>query len=180
MGFDLSSLTAYVEQNKNGLIKKSVLGANSLEYLKIMPGIKSSETVNILGSTIVAQPGDCTFSEDGGASITQVLLEVSDIKFNESYCLKDLEAYFTQKMLAPGNPENMGEIEPTFIEAKMADIATYVDKAIWQENATTGLFDGLIAKLNAGAPIDGNPDAVAAVTSANIIDIVNGIADLQP
>tara|TARA_R110002167_G_scaffold287240_1_gene492121 strand:+ start:2492 stop:3403 length:912 start_codon:yes stop_codon:yes gene_type:complete len=181
MGFNLTSLTDYVNQEKSGLIAKSVLGATTLDYIRTISGIKSSQSINILdGADIVAQAGDCAFSPDGSTAITQVFVAVEKVKFNESYCLQDLEEYFTQVFMKPGNPEDMGTpTEALFVESKADNINSWLEKNIWQGDvATGGIFDGLLTYL-AGA-IDGNPSAATAITSANVIDLVDDMIALQP
>ena len=90
MSLDVSGLSAYTDENKMDLIKKSVLGGRTLDFISIQPDIKSSATINILDSNLVAAAGACGWSEAGTTELTQRTLSVCPLKVNEAICLDTL------------------------------------------------------------------------------------------
>ena len=57
MAINVSALSEYVNQNNGELLTKAVLGAKTLDYIDIMPGVKFKDTLNYLDSTIVFGDG---------------------------------------------------------------------------------------------------------------------------
>lgn len=188
MSLDVSGLSAYTDENKMGLIKKSVLGGRTLEYITVQPDIKSSAEINILDSTLVAAAGACGWSATGSTALTQRQLSVCPIKVNESICLDTLEAYYTQKMMKPGSYNEDIPFEQLYSEDKADKIGAMIDDIIWKGDTVGGsgnlalcngfnkLFDGLTAST-----IDGNPTGITSSTgivAANVISIVDGMVAL--
>ncbi len=65
MSLNVAGLTAYVDETRMQLIKKMILGGRSTQFLTIQPDIKSTASINLLSSTLVAQGGGCGFSNSG-------------------------------------------------------------------------------------------------------------------
>jgi hypothetical protein len=190
MALNVAGLTAYVDETKMGLIKKMVLGARTLNYFTVQPDIKSSATINIINSDLVAQAGACGWNEDGETILTQRQISVCDLKINESICLNTLEQYYTQKMMNPGSYNEDIPFEGIYAEEKADKIATLVEDLIWKGDSVGGsgnlaLCDGMIYKATyewtgSSATVDGNTGSVTAVTANNIIAIVDAIVAATP
>ena len=52
MSVNLTALTQYVDENKIGLIRKSALGARTLDYVTIQTGVVGPTAVNLLNTSI--------------------------------------------------------------------------------------------------------------------------------
>tara|TARA_B110000211_G_scaffold16908_1_gene17663 strand:- start:3376 stop:4311 length:936 start_codon:yes stop_codon:yes gene_type:complete len=188
MSLDVSGLSAYTDENKMDLIKKSVLEGRTLEFATIQPDIKSSATINIIDSTLVGQAGACGWNASGTTDLTQRTLSVADIKVNEAICLKTLEAYYTQKMMNPGSYNENIPFEQIFSEDKADKIQDMIESILWQgDTAGAGnlaLADGFLKVIDAeGTVVDGNPTGITVATgivAGNVVDIVDGIVDLIP
>jgi hypothetical protein len=187
MSLNVNGLTAYVDENKMALIKKAVLGGRTLRFINVQPDIKSSATINILNSDLVAQAGACGWSEDGETILTQQTLSVCPLKVNEAICLDTLEQYYTQKMMRPGSYNEDIPFEEIFASEKADKINALIDDLIWKGNTSltgqTGLCDGFIKLADvtfSGSVVDGNVGSVTAVTAANIITIVDGMSSVVP
>jgi hypothetical protein len=187
MSLNVSDLTAYVDENKMALIKKAVLGGRTLRYINVQPDIKSSATINIINSDLVAQAGACGWDEDGTTILSQQLLSVCPLKVNESICLDTLEQYYTQKMMRPGSYNENIPFEEIFSSEKADKINALIDDLIWKGNTSvtgqTGLCDGFITLASvtfSGSVVDGNPSNYTAITSSNVIAIVDSMSSVIP
>jgi len=185
MSLDVSGLSAYTDENKMELIKKSLLEGRTMEFITVQPDIKSSATINIIDSTLVGQAGSCGFNPDGTTALTQRAIAVTPIKVNESICLNTLEAYYTQKMMNPGSYNESIPFEQIYAEEKAGKISAMIEDIIWKGDTTlTGnlsLADGLLKVIDAeGTVIDGNVGSETAITAANVIDIVDGMVGVVP
>lgn len=169
MAFDLSALTAYVEENRADLITKPITGSRIFDFLDIRQGIKSGEKIPILESTAPAQAGaSCGFTSSGTTTVTQTTLNTTSIKIQEAICLQDLEAYFTQKYLPAGSKPEDTDIAQDIINRKLANIARKVGQMVMQ-GKTTYTNDTYLKQMNGFISlIDTAGTAVAATQQADI------------
>jgi hypothetical protein len=188
MSLNVAGLTAYVDETRMALIKKMILGGRSTQFLTIQPDIKSTASINLLSSTLVAQGGGCGFSNSGTTNLTQNDLEVCPLKVNESICLDTLEQYYTQTLMQPGSYNTQIPFEQLYVEEKTEQISALIDDLIWRGNTATGvgnlaLCDGFIRLADvtySGSVVDGNPSNYTAITAANIIAIVDDAVNAIP
>lgn len=188
MSLDVNGLTAWVDENKMPLIKKSVLGGRTLQYVTIQPEIKSTATINILDSTLVLQAGACGFSNNGTTALTQRDLSVCPLKVNESICLDTLESYYTQTMMNAGSYNESIPFEQLYAEDKAAKIAAAIEDNIWKGNSPSftayTACDGYIHLFEntdaSGSTVNGNTGSVTALTASNIIAVVDAMAAAVP
>jgi len=188
MSLNVAGLTAYVDETRMALIKKMILGGRSMQFLTIQPDIKSTASINLLSSTLVAQGGGCGFSNSGTTNLTQNNLEVCPIKVNESICLDTLEQYYTQTLMQPGSYNTQIPFEQLYVEEKTEQISALIDDLVWRGNTATGtgnlaLCDGFIRLADvtySGSVVDGNPSNYTAITAANIIAIVDDAVNAIP
>jgi len=188
MSLNVAGLPAYVDETRMQLIKKMILGGRSTQFLTIQPDIKSTASINLLSSTLVAQGGGCGFSNSGTTNLTQNDLEVCPLKVNESICLDTLEQYYTQTLMQPGSYNTQIPFEQLYVEEKTEQISALIDDLIWRGNTATGvgnlaLCDGFIRLADvtySGSVVDGNPSNYTAITAANIIAIVDDAVNAIP
>lgn len=190
MSFNLTNLTEYVDEERNGLIRKALLEPRTMDLITVQPGVKFKETINILDTDVAFQSGHCSFNADGDVVFSQRELGVKELRVNEEYCMADLNKFYLQKSLNPGSwNEDMGELEGAFAEAKSEKIREAIEIALWQGDSVSGTgnnqyFDGFIKQIDdSGVAINGNPTGITAstgITDGNVIDIVRGMYDLLP
>jgi hypothetical protein len=129
--FDVSALSNYTEEPAE-LIRNAVTKARTMEYVTIQTGIKSAETINYIGGGVTFQAGGtCGFNASGDRTISQRTITVCDLKVNEEFCMKTLEAKFTQKLLSPGSTYDMDDIPQIFIDDISEKIAYEYEKLLW-------------------------------------------------
>lgn len=194
MGYNVSTLNDYTQENVEFLISKSLFGARTQQLVQeegnLMTGIKTSETLNIQDTDAVFQNGsNCGFTSSGTTTISQRALTVGAIKVNEALCPKDLNKKYTQHALKPGTPQDKIPFEEKYANQKAGTIAEQLETAMWQGdttslNANLNKFDGYIKLIDAsGAAINGNPTNITVgtgITTSNVRAIVNGVWALFP
>lgn len=180
MAFDVSGLAAYVDQNRDGLIGKTVAGAKSTRVLDLQTGFKSAGAINRLDTDVILQDGSsCGRTASGTTTLDQRILTVGEITVAENLCVKDLNAKYTQHQVKPGSKDDEVPFEEEYTSLKTKKINQVNEVAIWQgdtDSVTVNLkrFDGLIKLIDAEASvIDGNTSAASSITSANVIGLVN-------
>ena len=188
MSLNVDGLAAYTDEQKMPLIKKSVLGGRTLQFITIQPDIKSSAAINILDSTLTIQAGGCGFSNAGTTSLTQRDLSVCPLKVNESICLDTLEGYYTQAQMQAGSYNESIPFEQLYAEQKAELIAASIEDNIWKGNSP--LFtaytscDGYIHLFEntaaSASTVNGNSTSATAITAANVIALVDGMASAVP
>lgn len=183
---DVSNLVDYVEQNKQDIIHASVLGAQTLTYpIDIITGVKYQEQFNFMAITAPFQSGaTCAFNSSGTTTFTKTVLTVLDVKVQQDYCPKQLEAKYTQKFLRPGAHQEELPLAQFITDYVNQLIAAQMEQAIWQGDTTNpGMnnlkhFDGLIKKIDAASPVYAT--ATAAISKANVLGVIEEMYTLIP
>ncbi len=146
MGLDLTAPSAYIEENSDEFFSRSVLGATVAQTMTQITGIKSSKKLPTLdmGYDLFQADTDCTF-DDGGNDlvIAQRVLTVSDMKINEKFCTKELEPFFTQKILSPG-----GKYQTLPAELRLMDIVIERVKKTVELTAVKGILGGSNSRVS--------------------------------
>lgn len=188
MSLNVSGLAVYTDQNKLPLIKKSVLGGRTLQFITVQPDIKSSAAINIIDSTLSLQAGGCGWNAAGTTALTQRNIDVCAVKINESICLDTLESYYTQMMMNPGSYNTDIPFEQIFAEEKADKIQALVDDYIWKGGSPSfgaySLCNGFIHLFEntaaSGSTVAGNTTSATAITAANVIGLVDAISAVVP
>ena len=177
MSLSLGGLTTYVEENKLEMLQAAIAKGKTASLVEIRTGIKeTSKFPKILTAVTLAADG-CTRSATDATTITQVSLTVGDIKVAEDICTKDLKSYYASTQLKSGSwDEAENPFEQVYFENKIAQLVKVLEVSDWQGNTGSGTnnlsyYDGLIKLIDAGSPVDGNPNSEVAITKANVIDI---------
>lgn len=183
-GFTNSSLTDYVEENKGELILESVISAPTMSYpIEIIQGIKFKQAFNFLAVTAPFQTGTtCAFNASGDTTFTQSVITVTDVKVQNQFCPKTLEAKYTQKFLRPGAHQTELPVAKFITDQVNLAIKAQMEQALWQgDTALTNLpnlkiFDGWIKNIDAGSPVVATQQS--DVTTGNIIGIIDNMYQL--
>jgi len=183
MAFDVSNLSAYVDENKNELIAGLVAGATSTQVLNLQVGYKSSGAINIMDTDVTFQTDSCGFNSVGDTTFSQRILTVGGVKVQESICPKDLNEVYLQSTLKAGSSDDSVSFEADWTGRKVAKINAATETTIWQGDTGSGdanlsKFDGLIKIIDAATgTTDGNVGSVTSLTVANIEAVIDGVYD---
>jgi len=196
MAFDVSALTAYVEQEHDTLLVKALFSSKSATLFQsagqVLPGVKSSKDLPILSNTVYMQADGCGYTSSGTTTLSKRNLEVGAVKVEETLCPKTLEDYWYQKKMAAGSATEVpfGEV---IADAKVKQINEKIETMIWVGNTNSGdpnlnKWNGFITILEAlgfggaGDPIKGDANSTnfTSITTSNIDDIADQIYTLMP
>jgi hypothetical protein len=132
MSLNMGNLGAYTDETGMDLIKAAVLKGRTADIVRVQGGIKSSASINIIGSSLSAQAGACGWNVAGTTNLSQRDITVCDIKINEAICLNTLEEYYTQVMMNPGSYNENIPFEQIFAEEKRDQVMALVDDIFWK------------------------------------------------
>lgn len=187
MGFTVSSLSAYVNEQSKELLVGLQFEAETASYANIQTGVKSSAALQILTNSPVPQDGSsCGFNASGDTTFTQRTLGTSAIKYQDTLCPRTLEAKWTQLLLKKG--QNYDEsFAPDLMRVILADVLKQIkvrqETADWQGDTSSGSaylnrYDGLIKIIAAAS---GTSTATASTwNSTNARAIVKNIISKIP
>lgn len=183
MGFVVSSLANYTNEQSTDLLVKALFGSKTASTLQsagqVQVGVKSSATLNLLASTVFFQADGCGYNPSGSTTFTQRTITVGAVKVEETLCPKTLEAKWMQTQIMPGSP-TMIPFEEQIGAEKSAVIADTLEVAMWQGDTASGnpninRFDGFVKVISGASPTLGNasPTTFTSITNANIDDIID-------
>ena len=146
-----TSLTAYVEENRLPLIKRAILGANSLNMINRQSGIKGVAALNLISTNpVVADASTCGFNKAGTSELSQRTIETKPLKVNMEFCEKTLKntwAEYNLRWIAEDKAIPFEE----YITSEIADkVQAKVEKYLWMGDVELGL-SGLTSFLADGA-----------------------------
>jgi hypothetical protein len=185
----VNSLPAYVDQNKDTLIKKSILGAKSAKRFNLQTGVKTSAAINLLSTSATLQAGSaCGWNAAGTSTLTQRVIVAPVIKVNTSYCDTSLLGSALQYDVKVAAGQKTLPFETEFIDGVLADIALQTEKLIWQGNlgGTVGTYldlsDGLIKILKGATGTEAVVSAggTGGLTAGNIKAQVDAVFSAIP
>lgn len=154
MAYNVTGLTAYVEERRLPLIAEAVLKSKSASLMNIQTDVKSSAAINLVNTTPVFQEGGCGWSAQGDVTFSQRIINTGLVKLNMSFCDKDLLKTWMSYEVKAGLSDESLPFEEYFINNIIDKVKAGVESAIWQGDTASGdatlkHTDGLIKILNA-------------------------------
>lgn len=153
-GYTVSGISAYVEVNKDVLIKRIVLGGtkgDTISNLRPQLGVKTRERLNYLDVDPVIQDGStCGFNPSGSTVFSERDIVTAQMKAQDQYCDKDLLGKFAEyqvKINAQKLDSDM-PFEGYILDGVVDGIQEKLEKLVWQgattANSGTDLIDGFV------------------------------------
>jgi len=178
-GFNLSSLASYTDEVGGEWIRRAILEGETAKIIKVQPGIKGSQSINLLDSTLYVQDGTCGWTSSGSTTYTQRDITVCNYKVNEALCPADLNDYWLGQLLTPGSYNETVPFEQQIAELKTAQISQYIENLMWQASSASTCFSGfkeLFAQNGTGATtvtggiVVTGQSAISAVSALTQVD----------
>lgn len=168
MSFNVSALTAYVQENTD-LLSEAVLNTDELANVAIRTGVSVGTTsINVFSGTITEQDRDCNMSDSGELAFDQIQVAVDDKAIAQSLCPTTLRDYWMSERMKPGAAG--GEEVP--FEQTVVD---YVSKSI-QKNISDFIGGQIAAQVTVANGANDSGQTVAS-TLATILDDLNDLYD---
>ena len=165
--YDVSAITGFTDQVGGMLLSKSLVGATTPQYANVRLGIKGTQAVNLLDSTLNVQDGDCGWSQSGTTTFTQVNLTTCAKRVNESLCPSTLYDTYQSLLLQPGQNEETVPFEQSIADLKVKQIQDHIESKLWGASIAGGdCFDGFGTLIVTGATGVANSAGVAFSSSA--------------
>lgn len=171
-GFNLSSLATYTDEVGGELIRRAILEGETAKIIKVQPGVKGSQAINLLDSTLVVQDGTCGWNSSGSTTYTQRDITVCNYKVNEALCPADLNDYWLGQLLTPGSYNETVPFEQQISELKVAQISQYIENLMWQASSASTCFSGFKELVN-------NEGSVITVTGTSALTSSNALAQVD-
>lgn len=181
MSINISALPDYVEQNKIGLISKSVLGARTLDYVNIQTGIVGPTAINLLATDIEFGDGStCGWNEAGESTLSQRKITPALLKVNMAFCDKEMSKTFANYQVKMAAGRANLPFEQAFIEDVVKNTNAKLDGIIWNGVTVGGetykgfltilAEDAVAQKVAAGASTYGTFLNVYKAIPAEVLD----------
>lgn len=177
--FVVSSLPAYVQDNKDLIIKNfALVGTASRQRFGIQTGIKTSAYLNYLELNPTLQDGKgCGFTALGSATLTQRTITTAIIKVNMDICPDSLLGKYAEYLVRIGANSNELPFEQYIIDGVTTEINKKIEKLIWQGDTTqasnTDLkwLNGILKQLAS----DSDKVAVSIAANTAIYDAIKAV-----
>lgn len=181
MGFTVSSLTNYVNEQSTELLTALQFAGETAALANIVPGVKSSQALQILTNSPVPQDGSsCGFNASGDSAFTQRNITTAPVKYQDSLCHRALEAKWTQLLLKGGQKYTEADIPSKIIEDIKLQIIRRNEVMDWQGDTSSGnaylnRYDGLIKLIKAATGTNVATAVAGPVTTSNVRTIMSNI-----
>lgn len=150
MAIQLSGLTAYVEEQRLPLIRKTIFAAPSVKHFNLQTGIKHAAALNILNTSVEFGDGaTCGWDEAGTSEFSQRVIEVGNFKVNMSFCDKAMLKYWNGYEVRVAAGQKTLPFEEDFVNGIIDGIKSQMEKNIWQGVKATDRMDGILTILAA-------------------------------
>ena len=141
MAYNVQALGAYVQENKDIILKDIVFGGeygNTIPLMTKQLGIKTTEKIHPSTLEAVLQDvnGDCGFNPQGDLKITERSITTSQKKVNMEFCLEKLLGKFAEYKVRVGANEDALPFEAEIIDGLVKSINKQVEKGVWTDLIT--------------------------------------------
>lgn len=184
MGFTVSSLTDYVNEQSQELLTALQFQAETASFANIQTGVKSEAALQILTNTPVPQDGgSCGFNASGSSVFTQRKITSKAVKYQDELCFRTLQAKWTQLLLKRGQNYDESNVPAAMVADLVAQIKAHQETADWQGDTDSGssylkIYDGLIKIIKAATGT--NVATASTWNSTNARAIVKSIISKIP
>lgn len=167
-GFDLTTLTSYVDENSFELIGKAVLGTNLAKEVNVRAGLKgNSVKIPLLSDDFTVGNGNnCGWEAPSSASISQADMCLYHAKIQHEFCVQSLRDTFMAQALSAGQfagSENL-PYEATYVDYFVQKLNNWNEKFLIEGKGAdcTGFRQAI-----SGSATDG---AATAWSTSNALD----------
>ena len=175
--FDVTGLAAYVQDNRDLLIKNfALVGTATRRRISIQTGVKGSAHINFLELAAVLQDGStCTFNAQDELALTQREIVTAAIKVDGEICPRTLRGTYAEYLIRINATSEELPFEQYIIDAIVAEINKKIEKLIWQGDTTSNdpnlkWINGFLKQ--AGADANVIPVSITGTAASAYADIL--------
>lgn len=179
--FDVTGLAAYVQDNRDLLIKNfALVGTATRRRISIQTGVKGKAHINFLELSAVLQDGSaCQFNAADELALTQREIVTAPIKVDGEICPRTLRGTYAEYLIRINATSEELPFEQYIIDAIVAEINKKIEKLIWQGDTASAdpnlkWIDGFLKQAGADASvIPVTITGTAASAYADILAVYN-------
>ena len=175
-GFNVSGLTAYVEENRDLIIGSfGLANRDTRSRVSIQTGVKGSMHLHYLGLTPVVQDGSsCGFNAQDAIAITERTISVAIHKVQGQICEETLIGKYAEYLVRVNARDNDLPYEQYIVDTLVEQVNKSIETDIWQgktvAHSGTALIDGWIYQFDNDASvvdvsIDAGSSAYAGISA---------------
>lgn len=137
--FIVSSLPAYVQENRDLLIKNfALVGEGTRRRISIQSGVKGKAAINFLALDATLQDGaSCAFDPLDSLTLTQRYIETAPIKMDGQVCPRTLLQTYAEYLVRVNATEEDLSFEGYIIECIVNEVNKKIEKLIWQGDTSS-------------------------------------------
>lgn len=181
--FVVSSLPAYVQDNRDLLLKNFALVGGTRSRISVQTGVKKSAYINFIEIAPTLQDGSgCAFQNAGDVTLSQRTIETAAIKINLDICPKTLRGKYAEYLISMNAAEHPLPFEEYIMQGVTNVLARKIETLIWQgdvaqtSDANLKWIDGFLKIAGAEAAVtDVTIDTTDVYTS--ILTVYNALPD---
>lgn len=181
--FVVSSLPAYVQDNRDLLLKNFALVGGTRSRISVQTGVKKSAYINFIEIAPTLQDGSgCAFQNAGDVTLSQRTIETAAIKINLDICPKTLRGKYAEYLISMNAAEHPLPFEEYIMQGVTNVLARKIETLIWQgdvaqtSDANIKWIDGFLKIAGAEAAVtDVTIDTTDVYTS--ILTVYNALPD---
>jgi hypothetical protein len=139
--FVVTSLPAYVQENKDMLLKNfALVGDGTRSRISVQTGVKSSAYINFIEVDPTLQDGTgCGFTSQGEVELTQRKIETAAIKVNLEICPKTLRGKYAEYLIRMNATEDSLPFEQYLMDGLINNLNKKTEVLMWQgDTSKTG------------------------------------------
>lgn len=159
-------------------------------YIEILDNVRYKANLRKFGgAAITAATCEFTSSPSGQLTLSDVVLTTTALQVNEQVCNKDLRTAWESEQMRGQSSDSPAAFQSFAAQYVAARVAESVERNTWHGNynhtdgatggATNTLYDGLFAKIRAGAP-SVEQDLTGATSAGNILGRLTALAAAIP
>lgn len=181
--FVVSSLPAYVQDNRDLLLKNFALVGGTRSRISVQTGVKKSAYINFIEIAPTLQDGSgCAFQNAGDVTLSQRTIETAAIKINLDICPKTLRGKYAEYLISMNAAEHPLPFEEYIMQGVTNVLARKIETLIWQgdvaqtSDANLKWIDGFLKIAGAEAAVT---DVTIDTTDvyASILAVYNALPD---
>ena len=192
MAYNVQALGAYVQENKDIILKDIVFGGeygNTIPLMTKQLGIKTTEKIHpsTLEAVLQDVSGECGFNPQGDLNISERSITTAQKKVNMEFCLEKLLGKFAEYKVRVGANEDALPFEAEIIDGLVKSINKQVEKGVWTDLitntdaqltvASTGTAYERVMAVYMALPEAILEDAVIFVSPATFREYVKDLVD---
>ena len=140
--FVVTTLPAYVQDNKDLLLKNFALVGGTRSRISVQTGVKHSAHLNFMEIAPTLQDGaGCAFNNAGDINLTQRTIETAAIKVNLDICPKTLRGKYAEYLIQMNAAEHELPFEEYIMGGVTNVLARKIETLMWQGDKASGNAD---------------------------------------